>query len=73
MDQIPIVLSIRKKYVTDKRRRRVGVTLRIEDFERMSEVIENYGLYHWMKEVGDEKPLTLQEAKTYYRKLKKAP
>jgi len=67
------MLAIRKKYVTDKRRRRVGVTLRIEDFERMSEVIENYGLYHLMKKANDEKALTLQEAKTYYRKLKKAP
>ena len=67
------MLAIRKKYVTDKRRRRVGVTLRIEDFERMTEVIENYGLYHLMKEADDEKALILQEAKTYYRKLKKAP
>ncbi len=65
------MLDIKRKYVLDKRKRRIGVTLRIKDFERMNEVIENYGLYHLMK-ANDEKPLTLQEAKTFYRKIKKA-
>jgi acetyl-CoA carboxylase beta subunit len=61
-----------RKYIIDESNRRVAVQLDIETFEKMEEIIENYGLVQFMKEVEDEEPLTVKEAKQYYDTLKKA-
>lgn len=66
------MLDIKRKYITDRRNRKIAVRLRIKDFEKMEEVIENYGLFKLMQNEADEKSLNLSEAKVYYRKLKKA-
>lgn len=63
--------SVKKKYITDRRNRRIAVRISIRDFERMEGVIENYGLYQLMQQEND-RPLTLVEAKSFYQKLKKA-
>ncbi|MBS1657759.1 MAG: hypothetical protein K1X63_11685 [Chitinophagales bacterium] len=63
--------SVKKKYITDRRNRRIAVRISIRDFERMEGVIENYGLYQLMQQEND-RPLTLAEAKSFYQKLKKA-
>jgi hypothetical protein len=39
--------------------------------KKIKEILENYSLYKLMEESDDE-PLTLQEARAYYKKLKKA-
>ena len=46
------MLAVKRKYITDKRRRRTTVVLRINDFEKMEEVIENYALFQLMKEAA---------------------
>jgi len=58
-------------YVTDSGNKRIAVQLPIETYEKIEEVLENYGLYQLMEEEPAEKPLKLKEAKEYYSKLKK--
>ncbi|MEW6667440.1 MAG: hypothetical protein AB1512_19720 [Thermodesulfobacteriota bacterium] len=48
----------------------MAVQIPIEEFERMEEVIENYGLAKLMDEVADDERLSVREAKRYYRSLK---
>ena len=66
------MISIKKKFVTDDANRKVAVLIDIADFERMEDVIENYGLYKLMQESNENEPLSHEEAQMYYKKLKKA-
>jgi hypothetical protein len=43
----------------------------IETFEKLEELLENYGLGKYMEEVDDEEALNINEAKEYYDILKK--
>ena len=61
-----------RKYIVDESNRRVAVQLDIETFERMEELIENYGLAQLMKEAENEELLSVREAKQYYDTLNKA-
>ncbi len=65
MEQFP------RKYIIDESNRRIAVQLDIETFERMEELIENYGLVQLIREVENEEPLSVKEAKQYYDTLKK--
>jgi len=42
----------------------------IKEFERLEEVIENYGLSRLIDEVKDEERLSLKDAQQYYKSLK---
>jgi len=64
------MLKIHKKIVLDEDEKPFAVQIPIKEFERLEEVIENYGLAKLMDEVKDEKRLSVQEAKTYYESLK---
>lgn len=48
----------------------VAVQIPIEEFERMEEVIENYGLAKLMDEVKEDEQLSSEDAKKYYQLLK---
>jgi hypothetical protein len=64
--------DIPRKYIVDEENKRVAVQLDIGTFEKMEELLENYGLTELMKQnEGDEK-LAAAEAKSYYRTLDKA-
>jgi hypothetical protein len=65
------MLEIHKKIVLDENQKPIAVQIPIEQFERMEEVIENYGLAKLINEVSDDDQLTVQEAKSLYRTLKK--
>jgi hypothetical protein len=65
------MLEIHKKIVLDENQKPIAVQIPIEQFERMEEVIENYGLAKLIDEVTDEDQLTVHEAKSLYRTLKK--
>jgi hypothetical protein len=65
------MLEIHKKIVLDEDQRPFAVQVPIEEFERLEEVIENYGLSKLMDEVKDEEKLSIEEAKTFYKSLKK--
>jgi hypothetical protein len=64
------VLEIHKKIVLDEDERPFAVQIPIKEFERLEEVIENYGLSNLMDEVKNEETLSVEEAKAYYKSLK---
>jgi RelB antitoxin of RelBE toxin-antitoxin system len=63
--------TIKKRYLVDKKNRRVGVVLDLGTFEKIEEILEDYMLGQIMLELEDEEPLSLEEAKKHYAKLKK--
>jgi rubrerythrin len=65
------MLELHKSIVLDDNQKPIAIQIPIEEFERMEEVIENYGLAKLMDEVADDEQLSVQEAKQFYRSLKK--
>ena len=65
------MLEIHKKIVLDEDERPFAVQIPIEEFERLEEVLENYGLSKLMDDVKDEEKLSVEDAKAYYKSLKK--
>jgi len=65
------MLEIHKKIVLDEDQKPFAVQIPIKEFERLEEVVENYGLAKLMDEVEDEERLSLEDAKKYYQSLKK--
>jgi hypothetical protein len=64
------MFEIHKNIVLDENQKPIAVQVPIEEFERMEELIENYGLAKLMDEVADDEQLSVQEAKRFYRPLK---
>ena len=64
------MLELHKKIVLDENQKPVAVQIPIEEFERMEEVIENYGLAKLMDEVAGDEQLSVREAGDYYQSLK---
>jgi len=65
------MLEIHKSIVVDENQKPIAVQIPFEQFERMEEVIENYGLAKLMDEVADDEQLSVQEAKQFYGALKR--
>jgi hypothetical protein len=65
------MLEIHKKLVLDENEQPFAVQIPIEEFERLEDVIENYGLSKLMDETADDEKLSAKEAKAYYESLKK--
>jgi hypothetical protein len=66
-------MEIECKYIVDERNRKVAVQLDIKTFERIEELLENYGFVQLMQEAQeDSELLDLNQAKTYYQTLEKA-
>ena len=63
-------MEIHKTFVLDEDQRPIAVQIPIEEFERLEEVIENYGLAKMIDAVLDDEQLSVQEAKTLYRSMK---
>ena len=64
------MLKIHKNIVLDENQKPIAVQIPIGDFERLEELIENYGLAKLMDEVKDDERLSIEDAKSYYRSLK---
>ena len=64
------MLALHKSIVLDENQKPIAVQIPIEEFERMEEVIENYGLSRLMDEVADDEQSSVEEAKHFYRSLK---
>ncbi len=64
------MLKIHKNIVLDESQRPSAVQIPIKEFERLEEIVENYGLVKLMDEVKDEEQLSVKEAKKYYQSLK---
>jgi PHD/YefM family antitoxin component YafN of YafNO toxin-antitoxin module len=65
------MLKIKKEYIVNSNNKKKAVLLYIETFEKLEELLENYGLGKYMEEVEDEEVLNINEAKEYYDILKK--
>ncbi len=63
---------LRKKYIIDENNKKVGVQLDIKTFRKIEDIMENYALYHLMKENEKNEKLDTNSAKKYYSKLKKS-
>lgn len=64
------MLKIHKNIVFDESQKPVAVQIPIDEFERLEEIIENYGLSKLMDEVKDDEQLSVKDAKKYYQSLK---
>ena len=64
------MLAINKKIVLDEQMKPFAVQIPIDEFKRLEELIENYGLSKLIDEVSDDEKLSVAEAKEYYQSLK---
>lgn len=64
------MLQVHKKIVLDEHQKPFAVQIPIEKFERLEEIVENYGLSKLMDEAKDDERLSVEDAKTHYQSLK---
>lgn len=64
------MLELNKSYVIDDNQQPIAVQIPIAEFEKIEEILENYGLAKLMEEVDEEKALSKDEALKYYQSLK---
>jgi hypothetical protein len=64
--------DIPRKYIKDDRNQTIAVQLDIDTFEKIEELLENYGLVELMKQTEGTEKLAAAEAKAFYRTLDKA-
>ena len=62
--------KLHRNIVLDENKKPIAVQIPIDEFQRLEEVIENYGLAKLIDEVTDDDQLTVREAKSLYRTLK---
>ncbi len=60
------MLDIPKKIIVDENQTPIAVQIPIEEYERLEEMIENYGLAKLMDEVRDDETLSLEDAKKLF-------
>jgi hypothetical protein len=65
------MLNLHRNIVLDENEKPIAVQIPIDEFQRLEEVIENYGLAKLIDEVTDDDQLTVHEAKSLYQTLKK--
>ena len=64
------MLEINKNYVLDKNQKPIAVQIPIAEFEKIEEILEDYGLVQLMEEVENDDILSKQEALKYLESLK---
>ena len=64
------MLKIHKNIVFDENQKPVAVQIPMEEFERLEEIIENYGLSKLMDEVKEDERFSAEDAKKHYQSLK---
>ncbi|MGK7947977.1 MAG: hypothetical protein AB4368_04015 [Xenococcaceae cyanobacterium] len=64
------MLEIKKSYVVDENQNPIAVQIPLDDFNKIEEVIENFGLAKLMEETDDDELLSGEEAYNYYQSLK---
>ncbi len=62
--------NIKKEYVVTADNRKKAVLIDIETFEKIEEILESYGLGKYMEEIEGEAALPVDEAKSYYEKIR---
>jgi len=65
------MLAIKKEYIVTANKKKKAVLIDIDTFNKMEELLENYGLGKYMDEVKSEETLSLKDAKKHYSAMKK--
>ena len=64
------MLEINKNYVLDSDHQPIAVQIPIAEFEKIEEILEDYGLAQLMDEVEGDETLSKEEALEYLASLK---
>ena len=64
------MLEINKNYLLDKNQKPIAVQIPIAEFEKIEEILEDYGLAQLMDETKDDKTFNKEEALKYLASLK---
>ncbi|MBW4690545.1 MAG: hypothetical protein KME27_02130 [Lyngbya sp. HA4199-MV5] len=64
------MLELHKSYVFNEQQQPIAVQIPLEEFERIEEILENYGLAKLMEESEGGERLSKAEALKYYQSLK---
>ncbi|MGK7946249.1 MAG: hypothetical protein AB4058_17445 [Microcystaceae cyanobacterium] len=64
------MLEINKNYIIDENNQVIAVQIPIAEFEKIEELLENYGLAKLIEEVESEESLSKQDALQYLEALK---
>ncbi|BAZ29116.1 hypothetical protein NIES4074_15540 [Cylindrospermum sp. NIES-4074] len=64
------MLKIHKHYVMDENQQPIAVQIPIAEFEKIEELLENFGLVQLMEAPEDNERLSKSEALKYYKLLK---
>ncbi len=63
--------EIHKKYITDENLNKIAVQIPIEEFEKLEDIIENYGLAKLIEETENDETLNKEDALKFYQSLDK--
>jgi len=66
------MLNIHKNYVMDENQQPIAVQISIDDFEKIEEIIENFGLAKLIEKTENDKRLSGDEARKYYELRKRS-
>ena len=64
------MFKIRKNYVLDENQNPIAVQIPLEDFTKIEEILENFGLAKLMEETEENELLSGEDAYKYYQSLK---
>jgi len=64
------MLEIHKSIVVDENQKPVAIQIPFDEFQRIEEVIENFGLAKLMAEIEGDERLASNAAREYYESLK---
>lgn len=65
------MINITKNYIVDENQKRIAVQIPIDEFDKIVELIENYGLAKLIDETNEDEVLSVKEAKRFYKAMKK--
>jgi hypothetical protein len=64
------MLEIQKSYVVNENQQPIAVQIPLEQFEKIEEILENYGLYKLIEQTEDDEQLSKEQALKYYNSIK---
>jgi hypothetical protein len=64
------MLEIHKSYVIDENQQPIAVQIPLEQFEKIEEILENYGLAKLIEETEGDERLSKEPALKYYNSIK---
>jgi hypothetical protein len=64
------MLKITKSYVVDENQKPIAVQIPLDDFIKIEELLENFGLTKLMAETDNDELLSSEDAFNYYQLLK---